>query len=137
MSESLSRRPRTARSPRAKGARLPAGVALAVEAARGKKAVDLVLLDLRKSGAFTDFFVIATGANARQVQAIADEVEHVLKANGIRPSNIEGHRRAEWVLIDCFDFVVHVFSPAARSFYGLERLWAASTRIPLHDPAGR
>ena len=96
---------------------------------------DLVVLDLRKSDAFTDFFVIATGANPRQVQAIADAVELSLKAAHIRPSNVEGHKQAEWVLVDYFDFVVHVFSPAARGFYGLDRLWGTATRIAFDQPA--
>ena len=91
------------------------------------------MLDLRKSDAFTDFFVIATGANPRQVHAIADAVEAALKAEGIRPSNVEGYQRAEWVLLDYFDFVVHVFSPTARAFYALERLWATATHVPVAD----
>jgi ribosome-associated protein len=110
---------------------LPAAVQAAIKAAQGKKANDLVVLDLRKSEAFTDFFIIATGANPRQVQAIADAVEQALRADSIRPSNIEGQKRAEWVLLDYFDFVVHVFSPAARAFYGLERLWATATHVPV------
>jgi len=93
----------------------------------------VVVLDLRKSDAFTDFFVIATGANQRQVHAIADGVEMALKAAGVRPSNIEGSKKAEWVLLDYFDFVIHVFSPAARAFYGLERLWGSARHIPFDD----
>lgn len=135
----------TTRSPRrrpARGApeaaaprrpRLPKAVATAVEAALGRKAADVVVLDLRKSDAFTDFFIIATGATARQVHAIADAVEAALKAQQVRPSNVEGYRQAEWVLLDYFDFVVHVFSPGARSFYGLERLWGTARRIPIED----
>ena len=99
----------------------------------GKKGLELVVLDLRKSDAFTDFFVTATGANQRQVHAIADGVEMALKAEGVRPSNVEGAQRAEWVLLDYFDFVVHVFSPAARAFYGLERLWATARRISFDE----
>jgi ribosome-associated protein len=114
---------------------LPKAVQLAVAAAQDKKALDLVVLDLRKSDAFTDFFVIATGANPRQVQAIADAVELSLKAAHIRPSNVEGHKQAEWVLVDYFDFVVHVFSPAARGFYGLDRLWGTATRIAFDEQA--
>jgi ribosome-associated protein len=108
-------------------------VQLAVDAATGKKGLDVVVLDLRKSDAFTDFFVIATGANPRQVHAIADGVEMALKGAGVRPSNVEGAKRAEWVLLDYFDFVVHVFSPAARAFYGLERLWATARHIPIEE----
>jgi len=104
-----------------------------VDAALGKKGLEVVVLDLRKSDAFTDFFVIATGANQRQVHAIADGVEMALKAAGVRPSNIEGSKKAEWVLLDYFDFVIHVFSPAARAFYGLERLWGSARHIPFDD----
>ena len=125
-----------ARKPSAKTAprpRLPKAVQLAVEAAVGKKGLEVVVLDLRKSDAFTDFFVIATGANQRQVHAIADGVEMALKGANVRPSNVEGSQRAEWVLLDYFDFVVHVFSPAARAFYGLERLWGTARHISFDD----
>lgn len=115
--------------------RLPKAIQIAIEAAQGKKAMDLVVLDLRKSDAFTDFFVIATGANPRQVQAIADGVEQALKVGHVRPSNVEGYQRAEWVLLDYFDFVVHVFSPTARSFYGLERLWATAKHHLIEEDA--
>jgi ribosome-associated protein len=108
-------------------------VQVAVDAATGKKGLDVVVLDLRKSGAFTDFFVIATGANPRQVHAIADGVETALKGADVRPSNVEGSKHAEWVLLDYFDFVVHVFSPSARAFYGLERLWATARRIAIDE----
>jgi ribosome-associated protein len=103
----------------------------AIAAARDKKATDIVVLDLRKTGAFTDYFLICTGANPRQVHAIADAVEQALKTRQVRPSHLEGYQRAEWVLVDYFDFVVHVFSPSARSFYGLERLWGSASRIDL------
>jgi ribosome-associated protein len=113
--------------------RLPKAVRLAVDAALGKKGLEVVVLDLRKSDAFTDFFVIATGANARQVHAIADGVEMALKGADVRPSNVEGSKKAEWVLLDYFDFVVHVFSPSARAFYGLDRLWGTARRITFED----
>jgi len=105
----------------------------AIAAARDKKATDIVVLDLKKTGAFTDYFLICTGANPRQVHAIADSVEQALKARHVRPSHLEGYQRAEWVLVDYFDFIVHVFSPTARSFYGLERLWGNASRIELPD----
>lgn len=128
------RRKRTATKPK-----LPSEVTMAIQAARDKKATDLVVLDLRKTGAFTDFFLICTGANPRQVHAIADAVEQALKANQVRPAHLEGYQRAEWILVDYFDFIVHVFSPSARMFYGLERLWGNATRIELpdDDPASR
>lgn len=136
MTESSPRRPRAAaKTTRPRRPRLPRAVQMAVAAAQEKKALDLVVLDLRKSDAFTDFFIIATGTNPRQVQAIADAVEVSLKTTDVRPSNIEGHKRAEWVLLDYFDFVVHVFSPSARGFYGLDRLWGTATRIPFDEQA--
>ncbi|MCC7179525.1 MAG: ribosome silencing factor [Acidobacteria bacterium] len=130
-----TRAAKTATKTTASRPRLPKAIQIAIEAAQGKKAMDLVVLDLRKSDAFTDFFVIATGANPRQVHAIADGVEQALKAGHVRPSNVEGYQRAEWVLLDYFDFVVHVFSPAARGFYGLERLWATAKHIPIDEDA--
>jgi ribosome-associated protein len=119
--------------------KLPSELTTAIQAARDKKATDLVVLDLRKTGAFTDFFLICTGANPRQVHAIADAVEQALKARHVRPAHLEGYQRAEWILVDYFDFIVHVFSPSARSFYGLERLWGNATRIelPEEEPPAR
>lgn len=136
MTEPNPRRPRAAAATTGpRRPRLPKAVQMVVAAAQEKKAHDLVVLDLRKSDAFTDFFIIATGTNPRQVQAIADGVEQSLKAAGIRPSNIEGHKRAEWVLVDYFDFVVHVFSPSARGFYSLDRLWGTAKRIEFDEAA--
>jgi ribosome-associated protein len=108
-------------------------VRAAIDAALAKKAADVVVLDLRKTGAFTDYFVIATGANPRQVQAIADAVRESLKGSQVRPAHTEGYERAEWVLLDYFDFVIHVFSPAARNFYGLDRLWGNARRIEIEE----
>jgi ribosome-associated protein len=119
----------------AAGSRLPKAVAAAIEAARDKKATGVVVLDLKKAGAFTDYFVICSAANPRQVQAIADAIEEALKAQKQRPSLVEGYARAEWILLDYFDFVVHVFSKHARDFYGLDRLWGSATRIEFPDVA--
>jgi len=113
--------------------RLPSQVTRAVAAAGDKKATAITVLDLRKTGAFTDYFLICTGANPRQVHAIADGIEQALKAVKVRPAHVEGYDRAEWVLLDYFDFIVHVFSPNARQFYGLERLWGEATRIEMSD----
>ena len=113
--------------------RLPSQLATAIEAARSKKATALTVLDLRKTGAFTDYFLICTGANPRQVHAIADGIEETLKLSKVRPTHVEGYQRAEWILLDYFDFIVHVFSPNARQFYGLERLWGEAARIELPD----
>ncbi|HXI31000.1 MAG TPA: ribosome silencing factor [Vicinamibacterales bacterium] len=116
---------------RRKTARLPAQIDLAITAAEDKKAVDLVVLDLRKAAGFTDFFVIASGTNTRQVRAIADSVMESLAAEGAKPAHVEGYDRSEWILIDYFDFIVHVFAPETRVFYGLERLWGNAERIEV------
>jgi ribosome-associated protein len=111
-------------------AKLPKAVSIAIQAARDKKAADVVVLDLRKTGGFTDFFVICTGNNPRQIVAIADAVRDTLKQElGERPALSEGVDRSEWVLLDYFNFVVHVFSRECRSFYALERLWGNAERI--------
>jgi ribosome-associated protein len=106
---------------------------LAIQAAQSRKAEDIVLLKIGPAG-FTDYFIICTGTNPRQVQAIADAIETTLKSEGVRPIGIEGYRAAEWVLLDYGDFVVHVFSLQARQFYGLERLWKNASRMPLPAP---
>lgn len=108
-------------------------VAKAVRAALDKKAVDVVVLDLRHTPAFTDFFVLCSGHNQRQVKAIADAVEEALKAAKVRPAHVEGYDRAEWILMDYFSFIVHVFSPQTREFYSLERLWGDAERIDVSD----
>jgi ribosome-associated protein len=103
----------------------------AVRAAEDKKATDLAVLDLRKAAGFTDFFVICSGNNARQIHAIADAVIEALAARGVKPAHVEGYDRSEWILIDYFDFVVHVFAPETRHFYGLERLWGSAERLTV------
>ena len=109
--------------------KLPKAVATAVRAARDKKAQDVIVLDLRNAGGFTDYFVICTGNNARQITAIADSVRDTLKSElEERPALTEGVDRSEWILLDYFNFVVHVFSRECRSFYGLERLWGNAER---------
>ena len=109
-------------------------IAAAIQACLEKKAEELSILEMEKgSGAFTDYFVLCSGTNPRQVQAIADEVELRLKATGMRPTHVEGYNQAEWVLIDYVDFVVHVFSEKARKFYDLERLWKTARRLEPGD----
>jgi ribosome-associated protein len=103
----------------------------ALQAAGEKKALDLVLLDLREIASFTDYFLIASGANQRQVQAIADEVIERLKKSGTPAARVEGYRSAEWILVDYGDFILHVFEDKARKFYDLERLWREGKRIEL------
>lgn len=103
----------------------------AVAAAQEKKAQDVALLKLTEVAGFTDYFLLCTGSSNRQVQAIADEVDRSLSLAGLRPAHVEGYNRAEWVLMDYVDFVVHIFSEKARAFYDLERLWRAAPRVPI------
>src|SRR4051812_30135207 len=99
-------------------------------AAEAKKAEEVSVLEMDKAtGAFTDYFVICSGSNPRQIQAISDEVEERLARTGVRPAHVEGYSQADWVLLDYVDFVVHVFSPKARNFYNLERLWKSAKRF--------
>jgi ribosome-associated protein len=114
---------------RHKATDLPKQVTLAIEAASDKKANDVIVLDLRKAAGFTDFFLICSGTNPRQVRAIADSVIETLAASGAKPAHAEGYDRSEWILLDYFDFIVHIFAPDTRSFYGLERLWGNAERI--------
>jgi len=109
-------------------------VSEAIRACQDKKAEELSILELEKgSGAFTDYFVVCSGTNSRQIQAIADEVELRLKKTGLRPLHIEGYHQAEWVLLDYVDFVVHVFAEKARRYYDLERLWKSAKRLEASD----
>lgn len=107
-------------------------VRLALRCASDKKASNLVALDLRDIASFAEFFIIATGANQRQVQAICDEIDEQLKKQlNTRAARIEGYNTGEWVLIDYGDFIVHVFDKDARDFYDLERLWRDAKRVEL------
>ncbi len=103
----------------------------ALQAASDKQALDIRLLDLRGIATFTDYFLISSGANERQVQAISDEVVDKLKKSGTPAARVEGYRTAEWILIDYGDFIVHVFADKARKFYDLERLWREGKTIAL------
>ena len=125
---------RTTAPKRRRSTRPSPHITLAVRAAEDKKAEGLVVLDLRKASGFTDYFVICSGGNVRQVRAIADAVIETLATEGAKPAHIEGYDRAEWILVDYFDFVVHVFVPETRAFYGLERLWGNAERLDL--PSG-
>jgi ribosome-associated protein len=117
-----------------KAAKLPKPISGAVRVALDKKAEDVVVLDLRKASGFTDYFVICTGANPRQITAIADSVRETLKRDfDERATLAEGVDRSEWILLDYFDFVVHIFSRDCRAFYGLERLWGNAERIEFRD----
>lgn len=113
--------------------RLTGDIAKAVRAALDKKAQNVVVLDLRHTPAFTDFFLVCSAQNQRQVHAIADAIEETLKAGRVRPSHIEGYDRAEWVLMDYFTFIVHIFTPQMREFYSLERLWGDARKIEISE----
>jgi len=104
-------------------------VARAAELAAERKGRDLLLLDLRGISSATDYFLLVSGTSDIHVRAIADHVIDELKKEGVRPSHIEGMQGGRWILIDYIDFVVHVFHPAARDFYQLERLWGDA---PMH-----
>src|SRR5207248_6304192 len=102
----------------------------AISACQEKKAEEITVLELEKdSGAFTDYFVVCSGTNPRQIQAIADAVDERLEALGMRPAHTEGYKQAEWVLLDYVDFVVHIFSEKSRQYYDLERLWKSATKM--------
>ena len=102
---------------------MPAELARAAELAMDRKARDPLLLDLRRLSSATDFFLIVSGTSDLHVRAIAEHIIEELKRDGTRPDHVEGLRGGRWVLIDYIDFVIHVFHPAAREFYQLERLW--------------
>jgi ribosome-associated protein len=133
MSKTERTKTRATAGPASTKKRLTSEVSRAVRAALDKKAADVVVLDLRNTPAFTDFFVLCSGQNQRQIKAIADSVEDVLRAVRIRPAHVEGYDRAEWILMDFFTFIVHVFTPHTREFYALERLWGDAVRIEITD----
>jgi len=113
--------------------RFPAQVQRAIAAAQDRKASDVVVLDLRPAHGFADYFLICSGTNPRQIKAIADAIREALDERGMRPAHMEGYERGGWILLDYFDFIVHVFSPDARAFYALERLWGNAKRIEIAD----
>ncbi|MEK7403818.1 MAG: ribosome silencing factor [Acidobacteriota bacterium] len=107
------------------------GWLVAAQAAESKKAIELRVLDVQGVTSFADYFVICSGANPRQIQAIADEVELRLKQEDRLPLGVEGYDHAEWVLVDYGDFLVHIFSASARTYYDLERLWRQAKEVEL------
>jgi ribosome-associated protein len=119
---------------KAKNSELKRQVREVLLACQEKKAEGMTVLNLDKEhGGFTDYFVICSGTNPRQIQAISDEIERRLSLSGSRPAHVEGYKQAEWVLLDYVDFVVHVFSERARQFYDLERLWKSAKRLEPAD----
>lgn len=129
--QSLNPQPNVRSTPATVTEALDDRVQLALHAASEKKALEPVVLDLREIASFTDYFLIVSGANERQVQAISDEVYETLKKSGHAAARVEGYKTAEWILLDYGDFVVHVFEQKARKFYDLERLWRESKRVDL------
>lgn len=103
-------------------------LSLAVEAAQDRKALDLRVLNLGEHCSFTSYFLICTSTSSRHAQAVCDAVLEKLKKSGLTPTHVEGYNQAEWILIDYLNFVVHIFSERARSFYDLERLWKSAPR---------
>ena len=116
---------------RRRPARIPSEIQRAITAAEDKKADDVVLLDLRKAAGFADYFLICSGGNPRQIRAIADAIMEALASDGAKPAHVEGYQRSEWILLDYFDFIVHVFGPETRLFYSLERLWGNAERVEI------
>ena len=133
MAKAERKKATVAKTPAEKKKKLPADVSKAVGAALDKKAADVVVLDLRNTSAFTDFFVLCSGTSQRQVKAIADAVEEALRTAKIRAAHVEGYDRADWILMDFFTFIVHVFTPQTRAFYALERLWGDAEKIVVEE----
>ena len=119
----------TAVKPRAQVPEVPAALRAAVAAIDGRKAQDLVVLDVRDVNDATDFFVIATGTSDAHVRGIAEAVIEDLREGGQRAHHVEGLRLGRWVLLDYIDFVIHVFHPETRAFYQLERLWSDAPEL--------
>ncbi len=113
---------------------LPDVISETVNAALEKKGQDIVVLNLSTSGAFADYFIVCSGQTGRQVRGIVDGVLKMLRAKGTRPSHVEGYDHGEWVLIDCFDFIVHAFTKETRRFYDLDRLWGNAARVEFSNP---
>ena|SRR5437868_1702058 len=123
-----------ATAPKTQFSDLDPDVQLAIHCAADKKASDMVALDLRQIASFAEYFIIASGANQRQVQAISDEINEQLKKQlGTRPVRVEGYNSAEWLLMDYGDFIVHIFNKEARDFYDLERLWRDAGKVALPE----
>ena len=122
MTEEISKKRPTKKS-------LPPEVKASVKASLEKMGEELVVLDLRGIASFTDFFIIMHGNSSRQNTAIYESVEEEMKKQKIKPLSVEGRGRAEWILMDYGDFIVHVFSKEAREYYSLEKLWGDAPKL--------
>ena len=105
----------------------------AVHAAQDHKALDLKVLNLEGTCSFTSYFLICSGTSSRHTQAICDAIVEKLKKSGHAPAHVEGYAQAEWILVDCWNFIVHIFSERARLFYDLERLWKTAPRVRVNE----
>ncbi len=104
-----------------------------LEQLRSRKAEDIVVIDLRQTADFVDYFIICTGTSDVHVRALADAVIEGLKAEGHQPYHVEGYDMRKWVLIDFVDIIVHIFQEDSRQFYGLERLWRIAPIARVED----
>ena len=108
---------------------------IAVQAAQSKKAEGIVALDISEVSSFADVFIVCSGSNTRQNQAISDAIQSELREEGLRPLGVEGYQNAVWILLDYGDFIIHVLVPETRKLYDLERLWKKAPRIPAPEAA--
>lgn len=107
-------------------------VMIAARAADSKKATDILIQDVRELVGITDFFVIVTAQNNRQISAVLDAIEEAeIKEAGVKPFSVEGVQEGFWALQDYGDFVVHVFQPEGRDYYRLEEIWNDAPTIPF------
>ena len=102
---------------------------LCAKAASDKKAEDIIILDVRKISSIADYFIICTAASTRQIKAVYENIDKAVSAAGESPYHIEGTDSSQWVLIDCFDVVIHIFNEESRNYYSLERLWGDAPRV--------
>ena len=108
-------------------------VSIACKAIDDKKALDIKVIDIREVSVIADYFVITSGSNLNQVQAIVDNVEEQLGRAGVEPKQIEGTRNSNWILMDYGDLIIHVFDEENRLFYDLERIWRDGKQITKED----
>lgn len=104
-----------------------------IDALEDKKAEDIQVIDISEISTVADYFVITNGVNRSQIQALSDNVEEKLAANGIHPKNIEGYNTANWILLDCNDILVHIFDKESRGFYDLERMWRDGKMVDFQN----